>query len=146
MEMPSMPMPDMHFTHNIFWRQNQVAVTFHSDIPLTDENGVNNGELILTTLDLEAQRANLNQFLKEQKINDTLSFLEEEVKPQQPDAEQESLSNVEQQAGSFKPPAGVHLFGLSKPIQIFQAEIKTSIITFFNFSSDTSLADKSNVP
>jgi hypothetical protein len=138
MDMSSMPMPDMHFHHNTFWRQNQVTVTFYSDIPLTDENGVNNGELILRTLDLETQLSNLNQFLKEQQINYTLSFFQEAVKPQPPDAGQDSLSNVEQPAGSFKPPAGVHLFGLNKPIRFFQAEIKTSVITFFNFSSDTS--------
>src|SRR5438552_7328013 len=116
MDTQAMPMPNMGNMHNTFWHEDQVIVTFHSKTPLVSTDGIYNGGLVLKQLNLEAQLQRLNQFLKDKKINYTLSFFEEEVEPREPHPTQQSSSNFEQSA-EFSPPPGVYLFGLSNPIQ-----------------------------
>ncbi len=142
MDMQSMSMQGMANEHNTFWRENQVIVTFHSNIPHILADGINNGARILKELNLEAQLHSLNQFLKEKKINYTLSFFEEEVKPQESHPTQESSSSFEQKV--FNPPPGVYVFSLSKSIQSNFGEVNSSIVTFFNFRKDTSSSSMSD--
>jgi hypothetical protein len=123
--------------HNSFWRENQVIVTFHSAAPLISADEVNNGQAILKELDLESQRQKLNEFLKENHLNFTLSFYGDEDKPQEPPSSQLRLSNDEEKGNGFNPPPGVYLFGLSSPIQSPYGEVSTSVVTCFNFKRDT---------
>ncbi len=133
MDKQPMHMPNMH---NTFWRENQVIVTFHSATPLISTQGVYNGGPILKELDLDSQLKKLNRFLKENDINFTLSFFNEN--PPEPPPPQRSSSNDGQEASNFTPPRGVYLFGLSKPIETDLGEVSTSVVTFFNFKRDTS--------
>src|SRR5450755_2452529 len=73
------PMPNMH---NLFWRKNQVIVTFHSEIPLVTTEGINNTQDILKRLALDTQLQKLNQFLQTRSIHYTLSFFNEKDNPQ----------------------------------------------------------------
>src|SRR5437588_7329371 len=142
MEMQPMPMSmPMANEHNTFWREDQVILTFHSSTHLFSTDGVNNRATILKELNLDARLHSLNQFLKDKKITYTLSFFEEEVKPQESHPTQESASSFEQQVSYFNPPPRIYLFGLSKPIQSDFGEVNTSIVTFFKFRKDTSFSN-----
>jgi len=136
--MDKQPMP----MHNTFWRENQAIVTFHSDTQLISDDGVNNAPTILKQLNLESQLQKLNQFLKEGGINFTLSFFGEEDKPPRPPVSQLSSSNEEQKGSQFIAPPGVYLFNSSKPIDTDFGQVKTSVVTFFNFKGDASSASE----
>jgi hypothetical protein len=137
MDMQGMPMREMH---NTFWRKKQVVVTFHSTTPLVSSEGVNQGGPILKQLNLEAQRQKLNTFLTGQGLNYTLNFYQP-VKDDDSQASRplEGRRSPDQGAGqkgrgSFNPPPGVYLFGLSEPIQSDFGKVATSIVTFFDFA------------
>ena len=137
MDMQGMPMSEMH---NTFWRENQVVVTFHSATPLVSSDGVNQGDLILEQLDLEYQRQQLNTFLAENGLNYTLNFYQPvENQDSQASRPLEGRRSPDPGAGqkgegSFNPPPGIYLFGLSKPIQSDFGEVATSVVAFFDFT------------
>ena len=128
--------------HNTFWRENQAIVTFHSDTQLISDDGVNNAPTILKQLNLESQLQKLNQFLKDGGINFTLSFFGDEDKPPRPPVSQPFSSNEEQKGSQFMAPPGVYLFGSSKPIDTDFGQVKTSVVTFFNFKGGASSASE----
>src|SRR6266550_3360933 len=101
MDMQSMSMRNMHDT---FWRENQVIATFHSDTPLISTDGANNAPTILKHLNLEAQLQKLNQFLKDGRINFTLSLFSDKDNPQGPRQPPTSSSSGEQTASNFDLP------------------------------------------
>lgn len=133
--MPGMAMGEMH---NTFWRKKQVAVTFHSTIPLVSTDGLNQGGIILGELNLELQRQRLNTFLAEHRLNFTLNFYQ----PVESEDSHQSHSIKKRHSfhprtmhlggESFIPPPGVYLFGLSEPIQTKYGELATSVVTFFD--------------
>jgi hypothetical protein len=133
--MDNQPMPNMHDT---FWRENQIVITFHSNTPLVSTAGINNAPDILKQLKLEAQLQTLNQFLKENSLDFTLSFFSEENKQQEPSRPQSSSSDSGQQADSFKLPPGVYLYGLQKPVFTDFGHLQTSVVTFLNFNGSAS--------
>lgn len=129
-------MPGMDNMHDTFWRQDQLIITFHSDTPLFSADGVNNGEPILKQLNLEAQVQKLNNFLKENQIDFTLSFFEDKDIPQVSPASQAGSSSDKQRGDGFTPPPGIYLFDLtSSEIVPTYGIVNTSIVSFFNFRS-----------
>ena len=144
MDGQSVSMHGMHNMHNTFWLENQVIVTFYSPTPLIGADGINNGEPILKQVDLPSQLQKLNEFLKENHLNFTLSFYEDEEAPPNVESPSSQLrsSNAQQQGRDFNPPPGVYLFGFTRPIQSDFGEVGTSIVSFFNFKRDTT----SNTP
>jgi len=113
-------------THDTFWRNDQVIVVFRSDDPFILD-GILNKEPLLRKLNLPLQLQRLNQFLQENHVSVTLTFLGDDEKPAPP--EQLALSNVNNADGSKLPP-GVYLFGSTPLIQTDLGVIHTSVISF----------------
>ncbi|HEY7419258.1 MAG TPA: hypothetical protein VH593_29010, partial [Ktedonobacteraceae bacterium] len=65
----------------VFWRHDQICITFRSDLQLTSTDGSNNASTILQRLNLEAQLQKLNQHLANGGINYTINFLSEKDSP-----------------------------------------------------------------
>jgi len=120
----------MSMVHDTFWRNDQVTVMFRSDIPLITD-GNHNTETLLRNLNLPSQLQRLNQFLQENHIPATLTFLGDDEKPAPP--EQPALSNANN-GDSSKLPPGVYLFGLTAPIQTDLGVVHTCVISFFNIN------------
>src|SRR6266566_4075807 len=116
----------MSMAHDTFWRNDQVTVVFRSDIPLIAD-GNHNTEPLLRNLNLPSQLQRLNQFLEENQVPATLTFLGDDEKPAPP--EQPALSNANN-GDSSKLPPGVHHFGLTAPIPTDFGVINTSVISF----------------
>ena len=112
--------------HDTFWRNDQIMVVFRSDIPLISD-GILNEEPLLQKLNLPLQLQGINQFLQINQVPVTLAFLGDDEKPAPPD--QPALSNANSGDNSKLPP-GVHLFGLTSPIQTDYGVINTSVISF----------------
>ena len=124
----------------IFWRENQVTVTFHSDMPLVSTDGINNAQVILHQLDLPSQVQKLNQFLKDSGIDYTLSSFTEEDSPQGPSL----LLALEsaQKVNTFTLPPGVYIYDQMEPIQTNYGLVQCSVVTFFNFTGSTGSASE----
>ena len=116
----------MSMVHDTLWRNDQVTVVFRSDIPLISD-GKHNTEPLLRNLNLPSQLERLNQFLQENHVPATLTFLGNDEEPAPP--EQPALSTANN-GDSSKLPPGVHHFGLTTPIQTDFGVINTSVISF----------------
>lgn len=139
MDMQQMPMGN---DHKSFWRDDQVAVLFRSDLPLIID-GILNKEP-LQKLDLPAQRQKLNTFLRDKGIQVTLHFLDEEdhSHPDQPPPQ-----NMLYRSGpvdGLELHRGVYPFGFPSPIQSDFGLIRTSVISFFRIEKDSSQAGSAN--
>ncbi len=119
-------LPYIGIMHDTFWRNDQVTVVFRSDIPLISD-GIHNTEPLLRSLNLPSQLQRLNQFLQENHVPATLTFLGDDEKSAPPDQPALSTAN---NGDSSKLPLGVHLFGLAAPIQTDFGVINTSVISF----------------
>lgn len=129
----------------IFWRENQVTLTFHSNMNLVSDEGINT-QSILRRLRLDDEEARnqvlntLNQYLEKQGVRYTLSFFSEKDGPSmpvQPQSFKEEQKNV-----TFKLPPGMYIFGLNRPIASDYGEVKTSVIAFFHFTAHPSSASE----
>jgi hypothetical protein len=134
--------------HDTFWRDDQVMIVFHSDIPLISDDGVLNQDRLLQDLNLPLQLRQINEFinleLKTDKQNAIrLTFLDERDNPI-PDGETGlSYNSVNSGAGSTLP-HGVYLVGLKEAIKKDFGEIRTSIIGFFHLIQEPVRGDSKN--
>src|SRR6266568_5339183 len=107
--------------HDTFWRDDQVMIVFHSDIPLISDDGVLNQDRLLQDLNLPLQLRQINEFINLQldpnhQAPIRLTFLDERDNPI-PDGETGlSYNSVNSGAGSTLP-RGVYLVGLKEAIK-----------------------------
>jgi hypothetical protein len=143
------PMDDMKMDmHDTFWRDDQVMIVFHSNIPLISADGVLNKDRLLEDLNLPLQLRQINESLNRQLDPDNkapikLTFLDDRDNPAPDQGAQHSFSDVNTD-GSSKLPHAVHLFGLKEAIKKDFGEIQTSIIGFFHLIREPVQGDSKN--
>ncbi len=143
------PMDNMKMDmHDTFWRDDQVMIVFHSDIPLISADGVLNQDRLLQDLNLPLQLRQINEFINLELKTDQqnairLTFLDERDNPI-PDGETDlSFNSVNAGDGSTLPRA-VYLIGLKEAIKKDFGEIQTSIIGFFHLIQEPVRGDSKN--
>jgi Subtilase family len=143
------PMDNMKMDmHDTFWRDDQVMIVFHSDIPLISDDGVLNRDRLLQDLNLPLQLVQIIRFLNRQLDPNNqnpirLTFLDERDTPM-PDGETGiAYNSVNSDAGSTLP-RGVYLIGLHEAIQKDFGEIRTSIFGFFHLIQEPVQGDSKN--
>ena len=141
MDMQQMPMGKMSMgdMHNSFWRDDQVMVVFHSDIPLI-KDGILNKEP-LQKLPLRAQLEKLNRFLQEKGLPITLHFLHDgDHSDPNPPVPPQPPSTVERSelADGLQLPPGIFPFGFPTPIESSFGLIRTSVVSFFQIKKHSS--------
>jgi hypothetical protein len=131
MNKQSMPMDKMH---NIFWREDQLVLTFHSPTQLISDGEVQGGR-ILGELGIEQKLSLINSYLKQNGINNTLSFLGpiDRVKRSVDDKEKSGLVP----RPGFSPRTGISMFDVNHcGIKPTYGEVNTSIVCIFNFTGN----------
>ncbi len=143
------PMDNMKMDmHDTFWRDDQVMIVFHSDIPLISADRVLNQDRLLQDLNLPLQLRQINEFINLELKTDQqnairLTFLDERDNPI-PDGETDlSFNSVNAGDGSTLPRA-VYLIGLKEAIKKDFGEIQTSIIGFFHLIQEPVRGDSKN--
>lgn len=134
--------------HDTFWRDDQVMIVFHSDIPLISDDGVLNRDKLLKDLNLPMQLRQINVFLNNQldpehKNPITLTFLDEKYNPD-PDADNVFSFDSEKVSNGEPLPRGIYLVGLKEVIQKDFGEIRTSVIGFFHLIREPVTGDSKN--
>jgi hypothetical protein len=127
----------------VFWRHDQICITFRSDLQLTSTGRSNNASTILQRLNLEAQLQKLNQHLADRGINYTLSFLSEKDSP--PGSAQPISSNVRQTASTFDIRPGVYIYGHAKPINTDFGQAQTTVAVCLDCMENASVAASQRV-
>src|SRR5215467_2536460 len=134
--------------HDTFWRDDQVMIVFHSNIPLISTDGVLNQERILRDLNLPLQLQQINEFINLKLDPDhqhpiRLTFLDERHNPMSDGKIRLSYQGVNSSQGST-PPYGIYLVGLREAIQKDFGEIWTSVIGFFHLVQEPVTGDSKN--
>ncbi len=122
----------------VFWRHDQICVTFRSDLQLVSTGSSNNASSILQKLDLEAQVQKLNQHLADRGINYTLSFLSEKDSP--PGSAQPISANVRQTASTFDLRPGVYIYDHVEPLNTDFGQAQTTVVVCLNCTENASVA------
>src|SRR5579884_3369178 len=122
----------------VFWRHDQICITFRSDLPLTSPGGSNNASTILQQLNLEAQLQTLNQHLADRGINYTLSFLSEKDSPS--GSAQPISSKVRQTASTFDLRPGVYIYDHVEPLNTDFGQAQTTVVVCLNCTENASVA------
>ncbi|WP_220210582.1 S8/S53 family peptidase [Reticulibacter mediterranei] len=135
-DMPPMENMKMNM-HDTTWRDDQVMIVFHSDIPLITPDGMLNRDRLLKGLNLPWQLQQINQFLSDQ-LDPTaqnpvrLAFLDDRDLPApDPSKERPSVNEIDSDESS-QLYQGVYLFGLKDAIKKDFATIQTSVHGFFH--------------
>lgn len=126
----NMPMENMKpGMHNTFWRNDQIMVVFHSDLPLRSATFSNEG-VLLDKLNPSLLKL-FNDELQHHNSPVTLRFLDDSEEATS--IEHATFSKVSDGALS-KSPAGICLFGTNTPAE--DGLPNTSIISFFHIRSE----------
>src|SRR5690349_8492115 len=135
-DMPPMENTKMNM-HDTTWRDDQVMIVFHSDIPLITPDGMLNRDRLLKGLNLPRQLRQINQLLSDQ-LDPTaqnpvrLAFLDDRDLPApDPSKERPSVNEIDRDESS-QLYQGIYLFGLKNAIKKDFATIQTSIHGFFH--------------
>ena len=129
-----MDMHNMGDMHNTFWHEDQLVLTFHSHIPLISERVIQGG-LILGELGIEEKLPLLNSYLKQNGVNNTLSFLGL-IERVNVSVDEKEGPNITPRPG-FSPRTGISMFDVSNSsIKPTYGEVNTSIVGIFNFTSN----------
>src|SRR5436305_7401020 len=134
--------------HDTFWRDDQVMIVFHSDIPLISDDGVLNRDRLLQDLNLPLQLQQITDFLNsklypDQQESIRLTYLDESYRPMP--GKESGLSFKSVNSGDRSTlPRGIYLVGLKDAIKKDFGEIRTSIIGFFHLIKEPVLGDSKN--
>lgn len=140
------PMGNMKMDmHDTFWRDDQVMIVFHSEIPLISTEGFLNQDQLLQDLNLPLQLQKINEFLNLQLDPDNqtpikLTFLDES--DNQVPVGKSDLSV--KAANSSTLPRAVYLLSLKEAIKKDFGTVQTSIVGFFHLIQEPVLGDSKN--
>ncbi len=127
MNMQGTSMPNLGYTHNIFWHKDQVVISFYFEEALTDSNKA------VIYKKLNQYRLSLNKFLAMHGF--ALDFFRRGFPPNG-----EASSPQSHNVGVDSDTPGVYLFGLQSkiqpvfPVPVKGKEIQTSVISFFQLN------------
>lgn len=123
--------------HTVFWREDQVAVLFHSDKALIVDGMLKNDPL--NEIHLRQYVEQLSNFLKQRGVPVTLHFLGDSNHAMpMPMPMSQDIADMSQMANAFPLPDGVYAFGFSKPIESEFGPIGTSVISFLQIEQHAS--------